>query len=125
MNPQKFSITKRLKSFKYAFEGFRYLLAKEHNSRVHLFFTVLVVILGFVLTISLLEWIAILFAIALVIITEILNTAIEKLADFISPEKHIKIKIIKDLAAAAVFTSAIISVVIGLIIFIPKLILLF
>ncbi len=122
MKDEKFSILQRIKSFKYAFEGYHYLFKEEHNSRVHLFFTVLVIILGFVFRIDYLEWIAVLFAIALVIITEILNTAIEKIADFISPERNVKIKIIKDLAAAAVFTSAIISVVIGLIIFIPKLI---
>ncbi|OAQ39619.1 diacylglycerol kinase [Pedobacter psychrophilus] len=121
MKPQKFSLLERFKSFKYAFDGYHYLFKEEHNSRIHLFFTVLVIILGFVFRINYLEWIVVLFAIALVIITEILNTTIEKLADFVSPEKNIKIKIIKDLAAAAVFTSAIISVVIGLIIFIPKL----
>lgn len=122
MKPQKFSIIERFKSFKYAFEGYNYLFKEEHNSRIHLFFTVLVIILGFVFKINYLEWIVILFAIALVIITEILNTTIEKIADFISPQQHIKIKVIKDLAAAAVFTSAIISIIIGLIIFIPKLI---
>ncbi|MBK0382602.1 diacylglycerol kinase family protein [Pedobacter sp. SD-b] len=121
MEPQKFSITQRIKSFKYAFEGYKYLFKEEHNARVHLFFTILVVSCGFFFQINLLEWVSIFFAIGLVIVTEILNTAIEKLADFVSPNKNINIKIIKDLAAAAVFTSTIIAVIIGVIIFLPKL----
>ena len=120
MKSQKFSIIQRFKSFKYAFEGYKYLFNEEHNARVHLFFTALSIICGFIFRISNLEWLGVLTAIALVFITEILNTAIEKLADFVSPERNINIKIIKDLAAAAVFTSAAISVIIGLIIFIPK-----
>lgn len=119
----KFSLSERLKSFKYAFNGFKVLLKKEHNARLHLFFTILVIVLGFIFNISILEWLFILFAIGFVFTTEILNTCIEKLADFISPEKNEKIKIIKDLAAAAVLTSAIISVIIGFIIFLPKLLL--
>jgi len=121
MEKKKFSVMARIKSFKYAFEGLKFLFEAEHNARVHLFITVLVVILGFVFSVSALEWIAILFAIGFVFVTEILNTSIEKICDFISLEKHIQIKRIKDLAAAAVIISAIIAVIIGFIIFLPKL----
>ncbi|MBC7653927.1 MAG: diacylglycerol kinase family protein, partial [Oligoflexus sp.] len=71
--------------------------------------------------ISAIEWLAVILVIGLVFITEIINTSIENIADFISPERHPKIKVIKDLAAAAVILSAIVSVIIGLLIFLPKL----
>lgn len=67
-----------------------------------------------------LEWVAITFSIGLVITVEIINTVIENIADFISPDKNEKIKKIKDLSAAAVLISAITAVTIGLIVFIPK-----
>jgi diacylglycerol kinase (ATP) len=121
MTNKKFSFADRIKSFKYAFNGLKILFREEHNARIHLFITLLAIVLGFVLKISALEWVAVMLVIGLVFITEIVNTSIENIADFISPEKHAKIKVIKDLAAAAVIVSAIISVLIGLIIFLPKL----
>jgi diacylglycerol kinase (ATP) len=121
MTNKKFSFADRIKSFKYAFNGLKILFREEHNARIHLFITLLAIVLGFVLKISALEWVAVMLVIGLVFITEIVNTSIENIADFISPEKHAKIKVIKDLAAAAVIISAIISVIIGLIIFLPKL----
>ncbi len=120
MTQQKFSIRKRLESFKFAFNGLRILLKEEHNSRIHFLIAICVVVAGFVFKISTTEWIAIVFAIGLVITLEIINSAIENMADFISPEKHNKIKNIKDLAAAGVLVSAIMAVMIGLIIFLPK-----
>jgi diacylglycerol kinase (ATP) len=121
MTNKKFSFADRIKSFKYAFNGLKILFREEHNARIHLFITLLAIVLGFVLKISALEWVAVMLVIGLVFITEIVNTSIENIADFISPEKHAKIKVIKDLAAAAVIVSAIISALIGLIIFLPKL----
>ena len=120
MEQQKFSIKKRLESFKYAFNGLKLLLKVEHNSRIHLFVTICVVIAGFLFGISLLEWMLIVFAIGFVFSMEIINSSIEKLADFVSPAKHETIKIVKDIAAAAVLVSAITAAIIGLIIFIPK-----
>jgi len=120
MKPEKFSIKKRIKSFGYAFNGLRLLIKEEHNARVHIFATIIVIGLGWFFKISSLEWIVILFAIGFVFVTEILNTAIENISDFISPEKHNDIKKIKDLSAGAVLVASIVALVIGLIVFIPK-----
>ncbi len=121
MNNQKFSISQRLKSFTYAFSGLKILFKEEHNFRIHLAAAIIVVIGGFLSNISTVEWIAIVIAIGFVFTTEIINTSIENIADFISPAKHEKIKKIKDLAAAGVLVSAITAVIIGVIIFLPKL----
>ena len=120
MKQQKFSFIQRLKSFKYAFNGLKILIKDEHNARIHLFATICVIIAGFFFAISTNEWFAVIFAIGFVIAIEIINSAIENIADFISPEKHDKIKRIKDLSAAAVLISALTALIIGLIIFIPK-----
>ena len=120
MKHKKFSIRKRLKSFKYAFNGLKILLIEEHNSWIHIFASLCVVIAGFVFKISIYEWIAVIFAIGLVMALEIFNSAIENIADFVSPEKQEKIKRIKDLSAAGVLIGAITALIIGLIIFIPK-----
>jgi len=122
MHREPFSIRKRLLSFKFAFHGLKILLIEEHNSRIHLFAAILVVILGIFLKISALEWIAICFAIGLVFSLEIVNSAIENLADFVSPGKNDLIKKAKDLAAAAVLFSAFTAIAVGIIIFLPKLI---
>jgi len=120
MNPKKFSISERIKSFKYAFNGLRILIQEEHNARIHLFIAIIIIITGFTFSISNLEWIAVIFAIGFVITSELLNTAIEQIANFISPEKHESIKRIKDISAAAVLISVISAVFIGFIIFWPK-----
>lgn len=120
MKPQKFSIKTRLQSFKYAFDGFKEFVKSEHNARIHLFFSLVVIILGFLYELNNTEWLFIVFCIALVFITEIINTSIEEIADFICSEDNQKIKKIKDLAALAVLISAIASVTVGLIIFLPK-----
>jgi diacylglycerol kinase len=120
MEHQKFSIIKRIKSFGFAFNGLKILIKEEHNSRIHIFATFCVIIAGFIIKLSAAEWIAVVFAIGFVITMEILNSAVENIADFVSPEKHYIIKKIKDLAAAAVLISAITAVIIGLIVFLPK-----
>lgn len=121
MNQHRFSLSKRLKSFSHAFNGLKILIKEEHNARIHMFATIVVVMAGFVFKISVNEWFAVLFAIGFVITVEIINTAIENMADIVSPEKDKRIKKIKDLSAAAVLISALTALVIGLIIFIPKL----
>jgi len=122
MKEQKFSIKKRIRSFKYAFNGLRILIKEEHNSRIHLVAAIVAIGAGFFFEISKLEFVTVALAIGLVITSEIINSAIENISDFISPEKHDLIKKIKDLSAAGVLISAITAFVIGLIIFIPKLI---
>jgi diacylglycerol kinase len=122
MKQDKFSFRKRLKSFKYAFNGLKILIQEEHNSWIHIFITLCVVAAGFLLKITISEWIVVIFCIGLVIALEMLNSAIENIADFVSPERHAMIKKIKDLSAGAVFVGAIVSAIIGLIIFLPKII---
>lgn len=122
MNNQKFSLFKRLQSFKYAFNGIYILLKEEHNARIHVFASIIILFAGYFFNLSEYEWIAILFAIGFVISMEIVNSSIENIADFISPAKHESIKKIKDLGAASVLISAIIAASIGLIIFIPKIV---
>lgn len=117
MNKQKFSIRKRLKSFKYAFNGLWILLRDEHNSRIHLFFAILTIFGGFWFKISSTEWMILLLTIALVFAAEFFNSAIEALADKISPEKDELVKKAKDLAAGGVLITAIISVIVGVLIF--------
>lgn len=118
---QKFSIIDRAKSFKYAFNGLKLFFINEHNGRIHLFAAIVAIALSFCLRLSAYEWIAVLLVIAMVIIAEIINSAIEKLADVVSPEYHPKIKTVKDLAAAGVLVAAFLAVAVGLIIFLPKL----
>lgn len=114
-----------MKSFKHAFAGLKLLFREEHNSRVHLFAAFIACGLGFLFNIELLDWAVIIVMITLVFITEIINTSIENMADFVSPQYDARIKTIKDLAAAAVLVSSIAAVVAGFMIFLPKLLKLF
>lgn len=120
MEKQKFSIFKALKSFKYACNGLKVLFREENNAKVHLLITVIVIVLSFLFGLNVYEWIAIVFSIGFVIATEIINSAIEDICNFIHPGKDDGIKKIKDLSAAAVLVSAITAFTIGLIIFLPK-----
>ena len=122
MKESKFSILKRLLSFKFAFEGIKLLFKEEHNSWLHILFTILAIALAIWLKISRLEWVLIVFCIGFVFVAEIINTAIENICDFISPERNSMIKRIKDLSAAAVLFSAVTSLIVGALIFLPKLI---
>ncbi len=120
MPNENFTLYKRLRSFGFAFNGLKILFREEHNARIHLLAAVVVIIAGFCFHISILEWMVVVLAIGLVITMEIINSAIENMADFVSPERHEKIKKIKDLAAAGVLVSAITALIIGMIIFVPK-----
>ena len=122
MKNKKFSIAKRLKSFVFAFNGLKILFREEHNALIHLVATVIVITASIVFDLNTYEWIAVIFSIGFVLTAEIFNTAIENIADFLTTEKNEKIKKIKDLSAAAVFMSAITALVIGLMIFLPKII---
>lgn len=115
-----FSIGKRIRSFGYAFRGLRDLFIYEHNAWIHLLASIVVVVMGFVYQISVTEWIALALVIGFVFSMELVNSAIEKLADVVDSQKNEKIRLVKDLAAAAVLVSAIISVIVGLVIFLPK-----
>lgn len=113
-------IYNRFKSFGFALKGIWILLKTEANFKVQFIAAVLVTLLGLLMQISATEWILQIITIVLVLAIEGLNTAIEKLADFVHPEHHKKIGFIKDIAAGAVLLTAIAAVIIGCIIYLPK-----
>jgi diacylglycerol kinase len=117
----QFSITNRLKSFRYAAQGFLYIVRYEHNARIHLFISGVVLIMGFLLHIRRLEWVLVLLCMGFVLTAEMINTAIEKLADIVSPLKNEQIRVIKDISAAVVLLSSFLAMISGLIIFVPYL----
>ncbi len=117
-----FSWKARFKSFIYAWEGLKALLRTEYNAWIHLGFTIAAILLSIEFRINPTETIALIIAMALVWTAELFNTAIEKSIDFVSTEIHPQIKLVKDLSAAAVFVTAIAAALIGLIIFIPKIV---
>lgn len=112
---------KRILSFKYASDGFWTALREEPNLVFHLFAAVVVLLLGFLLNISKLEWIILVFAIGLVISIELTNTAIEAVVDSFTKDIHPGAKKAKDIAAAAVLVVSIAALLIGLLIFLPYL----
>ena len=111
---------KRLKSFSYAFSGLKTALIKEHNARIHLVAAVMALGCAAYFRISCYEWIAVVFAIGFVFAMELFNSAIENMADFVTQERHDTIRKVKDLSAAAVLASALAALVVGLIVFLPK-----
>lgn len=123
MNTGKSNFVRLIKSFGYAFTGIYDLLRSEPNSRIHLLATFCAIIAGILLRIPRSEWCIILIVIALVWAAEAFNTAIEKLTDQLFPELHEKARFAKDVSAGAVLVCAITALICGLIIFIPKIIL--
>lgn len=111
-----------LKSFSFALKGLASALKTERNFKIQLVCAVLVVLSGFIFSISASEWLAVTICIGMVLFAELMNTAIEKLLDFIHPGLHPKIGEIKDISAAAVLILATASLIVALIIFVPKLI---
>lgn len=120
MKEKNFSISKRLKSFCYAFDGIRYLIKNEHNAWIHCSVAIIVLFAGLFFNISPIEWIVVVFVIASVLAAEAINSSIECLADFVSDKQCESIKHVKDLAAGAVLFLAIAAAIIGCIIFVPK-----
>ena len=112
----------RLRSFRYAFNGLGDLLRKEPNARIHLFAVLAAIVMGIITKITLVEWIIVTVVAGMVFISEIINTAVERLADLIDQSKNEKIRAIKNYSAAAVLVSAIIALIAGLLIFIPGLV---
>lgn len=112
-------VVNRLKAFKYAFKGAGMLIAREASVKVQTFAALLVIFAGFYFDITRTEWILQCLAIGLVLSIEGLNTAVEKIADFIHPDFHNKIGEIKDVAAGAVAFAAVIALVVGILIYYP------
>lgn len=118
---QPFNVLKRLKSFKYAFNGIRVLYMYEHNFRIHTIAALLVVSLGYYLEITRIDWALLVFAIAFVFVTEALNTAIESTCDAVTLEFRPSLKIAKDVAAGAVLFASITAVIIAALVLKPYL----
>ena len=118
---KRFSWRKRIHSIRYAINGLAAFFKTEHNAWIHAGLTLAALALSAFLSISKTEFILLLLAMTSVWTLEIINTAIEKTIDFVSSEKHPQIKLVKDLAAAAVLVSAVAAFVIGTLIFLPKL----
>ncbi|WP_225743963.1 diacylglycerol kinase family protein [Marinilactibacillus sp. Marseille-P9653] len=112
-------------SFRYAFEGVKTTFQEERNMRTHVMAGAIALLLGVFLSLSITEWLWILLASFLVFVMEILNTVIENLVDLVTQEYHPLAKKVKDMAAAAVLSTTVFSVVTGLLIFAPKLLNLF
>ncbi len=121
---KRFSIVARAESFTHAFRGICVLVKSTHNFWVHIFFSIIVIILGYILKISPIEWVLITLSIGFVMVSEAFNTAIEIDIDLTSPNYHPYARDTKDVAAGAVLISAIISIIVGLIIFLPKIMIL-
>ena len=113
-----------LKSFVNAFAGMRHFFVNDRNGKIHLTITLIVLAASLGFQITSIEWVLILLCVAMVIGLEMLNSALEKLSDMVEPNHHPTIKVIKDVSAAAVVLASIISVIIGIIIFLPKALLL-
>lgn len=118
-------IKKFLLSFTYPIKGLRYAYRNEQNLAVDVGVALLVTIAGFIFKLNLVEWAILALTIGLVISCELINTAIEAVVDLVTEDYHPLAKVAKDTAAAAVFIFAIIAVIVGLIIFLPKVIALF
>ncbi len=110
----------RIKSFGFAFKGIKTLVQTQENAQIHLFAIVLVTIVGFLFKIDKTEWSIVIIAFAMVLAAEAFNTAIEFVVDLVSPDYHPLAGKAKDVAAAAVLITAMGAILIGCIIFLPK-----
>ncbi|PNQ72778.1 diacylglycerol kinase [Hanstruepera neustonica] len=118
-NKESFLVN-RLRSIKYAFKGAWILVTTEASIKVQVFIGIIMTGLGFVVGLSRTEWIIQCLTIGLVIAIEGINTAVEEIADFIHPDKHTKIGLIKDISAGAVFIFAVTAIIVGILIYFPK-----
>jgi len=122
---RKTPIDNRIDSIAFALEGCKGVWKSEINLKIHLFIAFIVLFAGIFLNLSRLEFVAVFLCIGLVLAAETFNTAIEKICNFISPNIHSEIKFIKDISAAGVLILAINSILVGIIIFLPKIIYIF
>ncbi len=121
MHKKESFLINRLKSIGFAFKGMLILIKTEASIKIQLFIALAVTIAGFYFEISKTEWLAQITMIGMVMSIEGVNTAIEYIANFVHPDHHPKIGLIKDVAAGAVFIASIVAVIIAGIIYLPKL----
>jgi diacylglycerol kinase len=120
MAQKKFSLKSRLESFRFAMNGLLLLLKNEHNSRIHILASIIAIVMGIIMKLDHYEWALLIIVIGAVFLTELLNSSIESLGDLVDPEWNELIMQAKDYSAAAVLISAIVAIVVGGLIFIPK-----
>ena len=113
------------KGFLWAYNGIRESFHTQINFRIHILIASVMLVLGWWLHIEPYEWLALVLTIVMVIAFEQINTAVEYLVDLVSPEYHVMAGKVKDISAGAVLLTAIGAVAVGIIIFLPKLILMF
>ncbi|MFS0751408.1 diacylglycerol kinase family protein [Oceanobacillus sp. 1P07AA] len=106
--------------FRYAWNGLKEIASTESNFQLHLISTMVVILCGIMIGLSNVEWAIIMLTIGLVLVTEMINSSIEKVMDYVQPEIHPAVKHIKDVSAGAVLIAAIIAVIVGIMIFAPK-----
>ena len=116
------SFKKLINSFKYALSGIKSAFKTEQNMKIHLLIMEIVILMALILNISFNEWLIVLICFMVVISSELFNTALEKCVDLASPNKNEIAKLAKDVSAGAVLITAIFAAIIGIIIFLPKII---
>lgn len=119
-NPNDNFFKGRIRSLTFAIRGAWLLITTEHSIMVQVGIAIIMTVVGFIMQLSSIEWMFQLLAIGLVLVAESLNTGIEKLSDFVHPDYNDRIGFIKDISAGAATFAAIIAVIIGLIIYLPK-----
>lgn len=107
------------KSFSWAIDGLGYTIQTQRNMRIHLFISMMVILAGILFKISRLEWALLFLTFCMVMVAEIINTAIEKAVDLITEDYHPLAKIVKNAAAGAVLLAAVAAIIIGVLIFLP------
>lgn len=108
--------------FSFAWNGLKELIRTEMNFRIQTIIFLIVLLIGILLQLTNMEWVIICLVSGIVLICEVLNTVVEKLVDYIKPEMHPTAKVIKDMSAAAVLIASIVAIVVGLFIFLPKIV---
>ena len=122
---KKMSFKRFLNSIKYSIEGLAHAYKNEQSLWLHAMCTIIIIILGFALKISFIQWAIIVIALVIVLAVELLNTAIEATVDLVTKEIHPLAKVAKDCGSAAAFVSSIMVFIICCFIFVPKIIALF
>ncbi|MEI8360967.1 MAG: diacylglycerol kinase family protein [bacterium] len=114
------SLKRLIKSFTYAFKGLVKTWREEQNLQIHTVMAIITILIGFLFGLSSIEWLFLILCITLVVIMEVVNSAVERVTDILKPRIHGYVKEIKDIMAAAVLLASISAVIVGLIIFGPK-----
>ena len=119
---KQFGFKRIISSIKNSWNGLKVAYKKEQSMYIHLVCAVILLVLSFLLNISLTQWLIIIAIIGLTLVVELINTAIESTVDLVTKEFHPLAKVAKDTSAAAVFIFALVAIIVGIIIFVPKII---